>query len=65
MFIIVGYETTDAYSKYYKSAFVQGGFPSVTGAVSGIAVFTVGEMIWAPRLLELSVMVCTTRVSYA
>ncbi|KAL8448948.1 hypothetical protein Emag_003800 [Eimeria magna] len=35
----------------------EGLFKSITGAVMGVAVFTVGEMIWAPRLLELSVMV--------
>lgn len=34
--------------------------PSTMGAVTGIAVFTLGEMIWAPRFLELSVMVSVT-----
>ncbi|XP_026191126.1 uncharacterized protein LOC34617397 [Cyclospora cayetanensis] len=39
------------------SMFVLANFSSVTGAVVGVACFTFGEMIWAPRLLELSVMV--------
>ncbi|KAL8271339.1 hypothetical protein Esti_004778 [Eimeria stiedai] len=39
------------------SMFILGLFKSTAGAVVGVAVFTIGEMIWAPRLLELSVMV--------
>ncbi|OEH78781.1 major facilitator family protein [Cyclospora cayetanensis] len=39
-------------------------FSSVTGAVVGVACFTFGEMIWAPRLLELSVMVRTRFIDF-
>ncbi|PFH37002.1 transporter, major facilitator family protein [Besnoitia besnoiti] len=39
------------------SMFVMGVSASTAAAVISIAAFTVGEMIWAPRFLEMSVMV--------
>ncbi|KEP62701.1 UNVERIFIED_CONTAM: transporter, major facilitator family protein [Hammondia hammondi] len=39
------------------SMFVMGVSSSIAAAVISVALFTVGEMIWAPRFLEMSVMV--------
>ncbi|PHJ17265.1 major facilitator family protein [Cystoisospora suis] len=40
---------------------IQGVSTSVVAAVVAVAAFTVGELIWAPRFLEMSVMVRLTK----